>query len=64
MANLSDTDLQAFLNLSDSEMKKLLTTLQPDRRAVYERMFEVTNLIDAGKIPEGVIVCKSRCRHG
>lgn len=39
---------------------RLVAALTPERRATLERMIGIAAEINAGNIPEGVIVCRER----
>lgn len=60
--SMDDASLAVFLNLSDEEAAIFIPKLTPEKRAAYERMASVVDDLNAGIVPDGVIVCRGRGR--
>ena len=62
---MNDRDLAVFLGLGDApNWRKCIEVLAPEKRAVFERMAQVTIALQLweaglGPKPSGVIVCKA-----
>jgi hypothetical protein len=55
---LTDLQLKDFLNLSDEEATKFFAQITDAQRQTYSHMYDVTESLNKGIIPKGVIVCK------
>jgi hypothetical protein len=56
---MSDEDLAKFLGLhGDPRWPGVIANLTPEKRAMYERMAWVTDELNAGRVPDGVMVCR------
>lgn len=49
---------------SPEDRARMIARMSPGYRASVERLIEVAAEINAGNIPEGVIVCRERGRRG
>ena len=61
---MTDTELADWLNITPAEAAIIIPQLTPEKRAVYERMFDVYVDLQMGVTPPGVIVCRERRSHG
>ena len=58
---MDDKALAEYLGLTEKEANLVIPNLKPYQRLAYERMAVVEAVVNAGKIPAGVIVCRPRC---